>query len=75
MNVALGSESTVDEARAEILVYYGFSGAHAEQTADAHHTPVRPRRDHRVRRSGAEEIMLCCWSADPGPIDRLAEPA
>ncbi|HVV09987.1 LLM class flavin-dependent oxidoreductase, partial [Amycolatopsis sp.] len=75
VNVALGPQSTVDEARAAILAYYGFSGDHAVRTADGMLTS--PAEITAAIRGygdlGADEVMLYCWSPDVHQLDRLAE--
>ncbi|MFD2469439.1 LLM class flavin-dependent oxidoreductase [Amycolatopsis silviterrae] len=74
VNVALGPDSLVDEAKAAMGAYYEFTGM-AEQmvsgmltTADDIRAALRAYRD-----LGADEVMLYCYGGDPGQVDRLAD--
>ncbi|MEW2511159.1 LLM class flavin-dependent oxidoreductase [Streptomyces sp. NPDC046870] len=74
INVALGPEATVDQARANMLRYYGFAPAFAELSAMEMITTedgIRQAID-AYRELGVDEVMLGCWSDDIGQIDRLA---
>jgi alkanesulfonate monooxygenase SsuD/methylene tetrahydromethanopterin reductase-like flavin-dependent oxidoreductase (luciferase family) len=69
VNIALGPESTVEEAREAIGAYYAFGS----YTAEILYTPQRIRHAIGVLEDlGADEVMLYCWSTDPGQIERLA---
>lgn len=73
-NVALGPESTVEQARRNIRDYYGFSGR-AEHVADGLLTTpetIRKVVDDFIG-IGADEVMLYCWSPDIDQIDRIAD--
>ncbi len=73
-NVALGPESTVEQARRTIRAYYDFSGR-ADHVAEGLLTTP-----HAIREAvdafvgiGADEVMLYCWSSDVDQVDRLAD--
>ncbi|GAA3345983.1 LLM class flavin-dependent oxidoreductase [Amorphoplanes nipponensis] len=73
-NVALGPAAVVEQARAEILRYYGPGEYAAQAAAGLLGTPaaiggfVAECRD-----LGADEVMLYCWATDPEQVDRLAD--
>ncbi|MFG2358693.1 LLM class flavin-dependent oxidoreductase [Streptomyces sp. NPDC048521] len=74
INVALGPDSTVQEARTNMLRYYGFAPEFAELSAKEMITTeagIRKAID-AYRDLGAHEVILGCWSDDIGQIDRLA---
>lgn len=75
VNAALGPESTVDEARARILAYYEFTGDNAVRTAEAMRTTSAEVRAavEEFTELGADEVILYCWSPDPGQVDRFAD--
>lgn len=77
VNVALGPESTVDEARAAITSYYGFGGQLAARTAE--HMLTTPAAVREAVRAftdlGADEVILYCWSPDADQVGRLADAA
>ncbi|MFI7612040.1 LLM class flavin-dependent oxidoreductase [Nonomuraea terrae] len=75
VNVALGPESTVAQARAALLRYYAFAPDLAEQTLQAMATtPAEIRAMVAAHRDlGAHEVMLSCWSGDIEQVDRLAD--
>ncbi|MBB5935265.1 LLM class flavin-dependent oxidoreductase [Streptomyces zagrosensis] len=74
VNVAIGPDPVVDEARRAIRDYYAFSdfAEHVARgllgTADAIRAAIAGYAE-----IGADEVMLYCWSADPDQVDRLAE--
>lgn len=75
VNAALGPESTVDEARANLLAYYAFAGDFAARNAEGMLTApaaVRGAIDEFVA-LGADEVILYCWSPDPDQVDRFAD--
>ncbi|WP_037358052.1 LLM class flavin-dependent oxidoreductase [Amycolatopsis orientalis] len=74
VNVALGPDSLVDEAKKAMLAYYAFTGM-AEQMASGMLTTAEDLRAaiRAYRDLGADEVMLYCWAADPGQLDRLAD--
>jgi alkanesulfonate monooxygenase SsuD/methylene tetrahydromethanopterin reductase-like flavin-dependent oxidoreductase (luciferase family) len=75
VNVALGPESTVDEAKTGLVEYYGFAGDFAAQNAERMLTTPAAVREavEEFTALGADEVMLYCWSPDPGQVDRLAD--
>ncbi|MDQ0382149.1 LLM class flavin-dependent oxidoreductase [Amycolatopsis thermophila] len=75
VNVALGPESTVDDARAAILHYYAFTGDYARQTAERMLTTPEQVREAAKHFAdlGADELVLYCWGTDPDQVERLAD--
>ncbi|GAA2698974.1 LLM class flavin-dependent oxidoreductase [Nonomuraea recticatena] len=75
INVALGPESTVAEARESLLRYYAFAPELAAQALGAMATTAKEIRETvaAYRDLGAHEVMLSCWSGDIEQIDRLAD--
>jgi alkanesulfonate monooxygenase SsuD/methylene tetrahydromethanopterin reductase-like flavin-dependent oxidoreductase (luciferase family) len=75
INVALGPEATVEQARANMLRYYGFAPAFAETSAKEMITTEEGIRQavEAYRDLGADEVMLGCWSDEIGQVDRLAD--
>ncbi|MFJ4846649.1 LLM class flavin-dependent oxidoreductase [Streptomyces sp. NPDC088733] len=76
VNVALGTEAVVEEARAGIGAYYAFTG-HAAGIAAGLLTTERAVREAVAAFAalGADEVMLYCWSPDPDQVARLADAA
>ncbi len=72
VNVALGPDSTVEDARRAIGGYYGDGASWA---LDGLLTTPRQVRDALTAFAGlgADELMLYCWSADVEQVDRLAD--
>ena len=70
VNTAIGPDSVLDQARAEITRYYGRS-----YFADAMATTPASIRAAiaRLTSLGADEVVLYCWSADLDQVDRLAD--
>lgn len=74
VNVALGPESVVDEARAAIGAYYDFTDwaenvvSGMRTTSDEIRAAIRQFAD-----LGADEVMLYCYGTDPDQVDRLAD--
>ncbi|WP_431877597.1 LLM class flavin-dependent oxidoreductase [Amycolatopsis sacchari] len=75
VNVALGGGSTVDEAKAAIVDYYGFAGDFAAQNAERMLTTPAAIRAAVAEFTalGADEVMLYCWSPDADQVHRLAD--
>jgi hypothetical protein len=75
VNVAIGPEPTVADARKNILSYYDFLGEHAIRMAEGLVTTDSGIRDalKSFGDIGADEVMLYCWSTDPGQVDRIAD--
>jgi alkanesulfonate monooxygenase SsuD/methylene tetrahydromethanopterin reductase-like flavin-dependent oxidoreductase (luciferase family) len=74
VNVALGSESVVDEARAAIRSYCSFDDYADHVVAAMLTTPDGIRKAITAFGDlGADEVMLYCWSGDPDQIDWIAD--
>ncbi|SOB84845.1 LLM class flavin-dependent oxidoreductase [Streptomyces sp. 1331.2] len=73
-NVAVGPESTVEQARHNIRSYYEFTGRAAHVADRLLTTPqaIRAAVDGFTA-AGADEVVLYCWSSDPDQVDRLAD--
>ncbi|HUR07157.1 MAG TPA: LLM class flavin-dependent oxidoreductase [Nonomuraea sp.] len=74
VNVALGPDAVLAEARQEMGGYYAFTGR-AEHMLDGLLTTPARIRDAVTAFTGigADEVMLYCWAADPDQIHRLAD--
>ncbi|MFG1684707.1 LLM class flavin-dependent oxidoreductase [Nonomuraea sp. NPDC049269] len=74
VNVALGPDAVVAEARKEMGGYYAFTGR-AEHMLDGLLTTPARIRDAVTAFTGigADELMLYCWASDPDQIHRLAD--
>ncbi|MFD1543147.1 LLM class flavin-dependent oxidoreductase [Nonomuraea guangzhouensis] len=74
VNVALGPDAVVAEARKEMGGYYAFTGR-AEHMLDGLLTTPARIRDAVTAFTGigADEVMLYCWASDPDQIHRLAD--
>lgn len=74
LNVVLGPQPVVDQARTAVLDYYEFSGRADYMaggiltTAAQIGSAIRQFED-----LGADEVMLYCYGTDPDQIDRLAD--
>jgi alkanesulfonate monooxygenase SsuD/methylene tetrahydromethanopterin reductase-like flavin-dependent oxidoreductase (luciferase family) len=72
VNVALGPEDVVEEARQAIGAYYaslaGTYDVRMVTTADQIRGAIIGLAD-----LGADEVMLYCWARDPNQVDRLAD--
>ncbi|WP_433356502.1 LLM class flavin-dependent oxidoreductase [Microtetraspora malaysiensis] len=73
-NVALGPDRVVDEARQAVRAYYTFV-AYRDRVAEGMLTTPEAvlRAVSAFGDIGADEVMLYCWSADTGQVDRIAE--
>ncbi|MEU2871892.1 LLM class flavin-dependent oxidoreductase [Streptomyces olivoreticuli] len=73
VNVALGPQETVDQARHNIRDYYDFGGRADHVANGLLTTPegIREAVDAFIG-VGADEVMLYCWSSDVDQVDRLA---
>jgi alkanesulfonate monooxygenase SsuD/methylene tetrahydromethanopterin reductase-like flavin-dependent oxidoreductase (luciferase family) len=74
VNVALGPQDVVNEARASMHAYYAFTAV-ADQMVSGMLTTVPGIRDAITRFAdlGADEVMLYCYGLDPAQVDRLAD--
>ncbi|MEV6777726.1 LLM class flavin-dependent oxidoreductase [Streptomyces syringium] len=74
MNVALGTEDTVEQARHNIRSYYDFGGRADHVANGLLTTPKEIREATDVFGGiGADEVILYCWSSDIDQVDRLAD--
>ncbi|MEV6030187.1 LLM class flavin-dependent oxidoreductase [Nonomuraea sp. NPDC052116] len=74
VNVALGSEDVVTEARTAMGAYYEFTGMADRMVAGMLTTPGQIRECvAQYADLGVEEVMLYCYGDDPGQVDRLAD--
>ncbi|MEW2396933.1 LLM class flavin-dependent oxidoreductase [Streptomyces sp. NPDC046862] len=73
-NVAVGESSMIDDARANLLRYYAFTGR-ADYMADGLLTSAEAVRDTVAGFAGigADEVILYCWSSDVDQVARLAD--
>ncbi len=74
VNVALGVEDLVHEARTSMHAYYSFTGM-ADRMVDGMLTTPTEIRDAIAGFAdlGADEVMFYCYSLDPDQVDRLAD--
>ena len=74
-NAALGPQIVVDDARAAMAAYYRFVGDRADQMVAGMLTTEAAIRQTIAQYAdlGVDEVMLYCYGADPGQVDRLAE--
>ncbi|GAB0104959.1 LLM class flavin-dependent oxidoreductase [Nocardia sp. JMUB6875] len=74
VNVALGSDALVDDARAAMGAYYEFSGRADYMVAGMLTTPGEIRDAVRQFDDlGADEVMFYCYGRDADQVDRLAD--
>ncbi|MEV0372155.1 LLM class flavin-dependent oxidoreductase [Streptomyces sp. NPDC050636] len=74
VNVALGPQPVIDRARQELRAYYQPLG-YTDHIVNGLLTTREEIRDAVAAYTaiGADEVMLYCWSPDPGQVDRLAD--
>ncbi|MEO3875686.1 LLM class flavin-dependent oxidoreductase [Nonomuraea sp. B12E4] len=74
VNVALGPQEVIDDARANMHAYYTFTGMADRMVAGMLTTPAEVRAAIAAFADlGADEVMLYCHGLDPAQVDRLAE--
>ena len=74
INVALGPDAVLAEARREMGGYYAFTGRAEHMLNGPLTTPARIRDAVTAFTGiGADEVMLYCWASDPDQVDRLAD--
>lgn len=74
VDVALGPQSVVEEARAAIGAYYAFTDWAEHTVSGMCTTPDEIRATIRQFADlGADEVMLYCYGTDPDQVDRLAD--
>ncbi|MGC5343059.1 LLM class flavin-dependent oxidoreductase [Streptomyces sp. DT171] len=74
INVALGTDDQVHDARANMHAYYTFTGT-ADRMVDGMLTTPAGIREAIAAFAdlGADEVMLYCYGLDPDQVDRLAD--
>ncbi|TLF82510.1 LLM class flavin-dependent oxidoreductase [Nocardia cyriacigeorgica] len=73
VNVALGPQQVVDQARAAIGDYYEFTGWADNMVSGMRTTPDEIRAViKQFADLGADEVMLYCYGTDPEQVDRIA---
>ncbi|MCM6777201.1 LLM class flavin-dependent oxidoreductase [Nocardia sp. CDC159] len=74
VNVALGPDALVEQARGAMRAYYGFSGR-ADHMVDGMLTTGAQIRTAIAQFEGldADELMLYCYGTDPDQVDRIAD--
>ncbi|KUL35421.1 luciferase [Streptomyces sp. NRRL F-4489] len=74
INVALGPQNVIDDARATMHAYYTFTGTPDRMVAGLLTTPAEIRAAIAAFTDlGAHEVMLYCYGLDPNQADRLAD--
>ncbi|MGP4089680.1 LLM class flavin-dependent oxidoreductase [Streptomyces sp. KR55] len=74
INVALGPEDVLDDARTRMHEYYAFTGTADRMVAGLLTTPAEIREAiARFADLGADEVMLYCYGLDPAQVDRLSD--
>ncbi|MFE0325820.1 LLM class flavin-dependent oxidoreductase [Streptomyces sp. NPDC003753] len=74
VNVALGPQDVIDDARTAMHTYYTFTGMADRMVAGMLTTPAEIREAITALTDlGADEVMLYCYGLDPAQVDRLAD--
>lgn len=74
VNVALGPQQVVDDARAAMHAYYTFTGMPDRMVSGMLTTPQAVREALTAYAGlGADEVMLYCYGLDPAQVDRLTD--
>ncbi|MCT7354721.1 LLM class flavin-dependent oxidoreductase [Streptomyces sp. 15-116A] len=74
VNVALGPQHVIDDARTALHAYYAFTGMADRMAASTLTTPGAIREAISAFTDlGADEVMLYCYGLDPDQVDRLAD--
>ncbi|SFF77461.1 Flavin-dependent oxidoreductase, luciferase family (includes alkanesulfonate monooxygenase SsuD and methylene tetrahydromethanopterin reductase) [Actinacidiphila alni] len=74
VNVALGPDRVVDDARTAMAAYYAFTGMADRMVAGMLTTPAGIRTAIAgFADLGADEVMLYCYGRDPGQVERLTD--
>jgi alkanesulfonate monooxygenase SsuD/methylene tetrahydromethanopterin reductase-like flavin-dependent oxidoreductase (luciferase family) len=74
VNVALGPEDVIDDARKALTDYYAYTGDPSEIVNGMLTTRAQIREAMAdFADLGADEVMLYCWSRDTDQVDRLAD--
>lgn len=74
VNVALGPQDVIDDARTAMHAYYAFTGMADRMVAGMLTTPAEIRGAVAAFGDlGADEVMLYCYGLDPDQVDRVAD--
>ncbi|MYX71745.1 LLM class flavin-dependent oxidoreductase [Streptomyces sp. SID3915] len=74
VDVALGPQDVIDDARSRMHDYYAFTGTSDRMVAGLLTTPTGIRDAIAAFAGlGADEVMLYCHGLDPHQVDRLAD--
>ncbi|MFJ8357661.1 LLM class flavin-dependent oxidoreductase [Streptomyces sp. NPDC093984] len=74
VNVALGPQDVIDDARTAMHAYYTFTGMADRMVAGMLTTPTEIREAITAFTDlGADEVMLYCYGLDPAQVDRLTD--
>ncbi|MFF9314771.1 LLM class flavin-dependent oxidoreductase [Streptomyces sp. NPDC014748] len=74
VNVTLGTDDVIHEARTAMHAYYAFTGMADRMVAGMLTTPAEVRDAITAFADlGADEVMLYCYGLDPDQVDRLAD--
>ncbi|MEV0245008.1 LLM class flavin-dependent oxidoreductase [Nocardia sp. NPDC050712] len=74
LNVALGPDHSVAEARSAMSAYYEFSGRADYMVAGMRTTPEEIHTaSAQFEELGADEVIFYCYGGDPAQVDRLAD--
>ncbi|WP_439947393.1 LLM class flavin-dependent oxidoreductase [Streptomyces sp. BBFR109] len=74
VNVALGTDDVIHEARTAMHAYYAFTGMADRMVAGMLTAPAEIRDAIAAFADlGADEVMLYCYGLDPDQVDRLAD--
>jgi alkanesulfonate monooxygenase SsuD/methylene tetrahydromethanopterin reductase-like flavin-dependent oxidoreductase (luciferase family) len=74
VNVALGGDEVVEDARASMGAYYGSFTNADYMLAGMLTAPEAIRQAiEQFEGLGVDEVMLYCWGRDPGQADRIAD--
>ncbi|MEV6738176.1 LLM class flavin-dependent oxidoreductase [Streptomyces sp. NPDC051104] len=74
VNVALGPQDVIEDARTAMHAYYTFTGMADRMVAGMLTTPSEIREAITAFTDlGADEVMLYCYGLDPAQVDRLID--
>ncbi|CAL9361014.1 LLM class flavin-dependent oxidoreductase [Streptomyces sp. enrichment culture] len=74
VNIALGPDEVVEDARRAMHGYYAFTGTPDRMTAGLLTTPAEVREAlDAFEDLGADEVMCYCYGRDAAQVDRLAD--
>jgi alkanesulfonate monooxygenase SsuD/methylene tetrahydromethanopterin reductase-like flavin-dependent oxidoreductase (luciferase family) len=74
VNVALGPQDVIDDARGALAGYYAFTGDPGAAVDGLLTGPASIRASvAQLAELGADEVMLYCWARDPEQVDRIGD--